>query len=71
MRKFNDMRQVAPNLFVGDILADHSDERCRLRVVATPLMHAVVVQRELALGHSDLVKAIYKGFCTAKNQMAE
>jgi len=36
-----------------------------------PIMHAVVVKRELAAGRPDLVKAVYKGFCDAKDQMAE
>ena len=34
-----------------------------------PIMHAVVVRRELA-EQLDLVKAIYKGFCDAKDRMA-
>jgi len=36
-----------------------------------PIMHTVVVTRELASEEPDLVKAIYRGFCAAKDQMAE
>jgi len=36
-----------------------------------PIMHAVVVKRELADEHPDLVRAIYRGFCEAKDQMAQ
>ena len=36
-----------------------------------PIMHTVVVTRELANAQPELVKAIYQGFCAAKDQMAE
>lgn len=36
-----------------------------------PIMHVVVVTRELADTQPELVKAIYRGFCAAKDQMAE
>lgn len=36
-----------------------------------PIMHAVVVTRELANAQPELVKAVYRGFCAAKDQMAE
>ncbi len=36
-----------------------------------PIMHAVVVKRELAAEAPELVKAVYRGFCDAKDQMAE
>jgi hypothetical protein len=36
-----------------------------------PIMHTVVVKRELATEHPDLVNAIYRSFCTAKDQMVE
>ena len=36
-----------------------------------PIMHAVVVRRELASERPDLVKAVYAGFCAAKDQMAQ
>ena len=35
-----------------------------------PIMHAVVVTRELAAKAPELVKAIYRGFCAAKDGMA-
>ena len=35
-----------------------------------PIMHAVVVTRELAREAPELVKAVYEGFCAAKNQVA-
>ena len=36
-----------------------------------PIMHTVVVTRELADSQPELVKAVYRGFCAAKDQMAE
>lgn len=36
-----------------------------------PIMHTVVVRRELAAGHPEVVKAIYKGFCAAKDVATE
>jgi hypothetical protein len=36
-----------------------------------PIMHTVVVTRELAEREPEIVRAIYKGFCNAKNAMAE
>ena len=36
-----------------------------------PIMHAVVVKRDLAIEQPELVKAVYRGFCAAKDQMAE
>jgi 4,5-dihydroxyphthalate decarboxylase len=35
-----------------------------------PIMHAVVVKRELAEKSPEVVGAIYQGFCDAKDQMA-
>ena len=35
-----------------------------------PIMHAVVVKRELADKRPEVVRAIYQGFCDAKDQMA-
>jgi hypothetical protein len=35
-----------------------------------PIMHAVVVKRELANEHPEAVKAVYAGFLKAKDQMA-
>ncbi len=36
-----------------------------------PIMHTVVVKKELATRRPELVQAIYKGFCEAKDAMAE
>ena len=36
-----------------------------------PIMHTVVVTRELADERPDLVQAVYRGFCAAKDQMQE
>jgi hypothetical protein len=36
-----------------------------------PIMHAVVVTRELAEREPDIVQAVYRGFCNAKAAMAE
>jgi 4,5-dihydroxyphthalate decarboxylase len=32
-----------------------------------PIMHTVVVRKELAAEHPEIVKAVYQGFCDAKN----
>ncbi|MEH2422224.1 MAG: hypothetical protein V7K48_15305 [Nostoc sp.] len=36
-----------------------------------PIMHTVVVSRELASEHPEIVKAVYKGFCDAKDVVTE
>ena len=36
-----------------------------------PIMHTVVVTRELAEREREVVKAVYRGFCQAKDTMAE
>ena len=36
-----------------------------------PIMHAVVVRRELARDHPEVVRAVYRGFCAAKDAAAE
>ena len=36
-----------------------------------PIMHTVVVTRDLAEQEPDLVKAVYRGFCAAKDQAVE
>ena len=36
-----------------------------------PIMHTVVVKRDLAERKPDLVKSIYRGFCAAKDQAVE
>jgi hypothetical protein len=42
-----------------------------LRTGIFPIMHAVVVTRELADEHPEVVKAVYNGFCNAKDQMTQ
>ena len=36
-----------------------------------PIMHTVVVRRELAEQEPDLIKSVYRGFCAAKDQAVE
>jgi hypothetical protein len=36
-----------------------------------PIMHAVVIKGELVKEKPELVQAVYRGFCAAKDQMAE
>ncbi len=36
-----------------------------------PIMHTVVVERDLAVERPEIVKAVYRGFCAAKDRMAE
>jgi hypothetical protein len=36
-----------------------------------PIMHAIVVRKELAAEHPEIVKAVYKGFCDAKEAAVE
>ena len=36
-----------------------------------PIMHTVVVRRELAAEHPDIVQAVYRGFCEAKSVAVE
>jgi len=36
-----------------------------------PIMHTVVVRRELATQHPDLIRAVYQGFCDAKDAVRE
>jgi 4,5-dihydroxyphthalate decarboxylase len=57
----------SPN--VGRLFDDYEDvERDYYRRTGIfPIMHAVVVTRELARDEPDLVKAIYRGFCKAKD----
>ena len=45
----------------------HARASCLDRIPA----HIVAVTRELAEEHPDLVKAVYHGFCTAKDRMQE
>ena len=44
---------------------------CYRRTGIFPIMHAVVVTCELAEREPDIVRAIYRGFCSAKAAMAE
>ena len=44
---------------------------CYRRTGIFPILHTVVVTRELANEHPDLVKAVYLAFCTAKDRMQE
>jgi 4,5-dihydroxyphthalate decarboxylase len=36
-----------------------------------PIMHTVVVRKELASKHPEILQAVYKGFCEAKNTVEE
>ena len=36
-----------------------------------PIMHTVVVRRELAAEHPEIVRSVYKGFCDAKDVIRE
>lgn len=36
-----------------------------------PIMHTIAVRKELAADHPEVVKAVYKGFCDAKDVAAE
>lgn len=36
-----------------------------------PIMHTIVVRKELADEHPDIVRSVYKGFCDAKDAAAE
>jgi len=58
---------------VGRLFEDYEDvERDYYRRTGIfPIMHAVVVKRELALERPDVVRAVYEGFQEAKDKMAE
>ena len=58
---------------VGRLFEDHEAvERDYFRRTGIfPIMHTVVVTRELADKRPDLVQAVYRGFCAAKDQMQE
>ena len=36
-----------------------------------PIMHTVVVRKQLAVDHPEVVKAVYRGFCAAKDAAVE
>ena len=60
-------------LEVGRLFEDYQsierDYYRRTRIF--PIMHTVVVKRELYEKHPEIVTAVYKGFCDAKNAAAE
>lgn len=58
---------------VGRLFEDYETiERNYFRRTSVfPIMHAVVVKRQLATEQPELVKTIYKAFCEAKDRMAE
>ena len=57
---------------VGLLYPDHvAVERDYFRSTGIfPIMHTVVVKRELAEEEPELVRAVYKGFCEAKDKVA-
>ena len=63
--------EKSPN--VGRLFADYETvERDYYRRTGIfPIMHTVVVTRDLAEREPDVVKAVYRGFCEAKDVMAE
>ena len=58
---------------IGRLFEDHvtAERDYYRRTGIFPIMHTVVVTRELADEHPDLVRAVYKGFCDAKDAMQE
>ena len=58
---------------VGRLFEDYAavERDYHRRTGIFPIMHTVVVTRELAEHEPDLIKAIYRGFCSAKDQAAE
>ncbi len=58
---------------VGRLFEDYeTTERAYFqRTGIFPIMHTVVVRKELAAEHPEIVKAVYDGFCDAKQVMAE
>ena len=58
---------------VGRLFEDYeTSERDYFRRTGIfPIMHTVVVTRDLAEQEPDLVKAVYRGFCAAKDQAVE
>jgi 4,5-dihydroxyphthalate decarboxylase len=63
--------EKSPN--VGRLFEDYetAERDYYRRTGIFPIMHTVVVTRELAEARPDLVTAIYHGFCDAKDAMAE
>ncbi len=58
---------------VGRLFEDYEEtERAYFkRTGIFPIMHTVVVRKELAAERPDIVKAVYQGFCDAKQAMVE
>ncbi len=58
---------------VGSLFEDYEAiERAYFqRTGIFPIMHTVVVPRELAAEHPEIVQAVYKGFCEAKDVTTE
>ena len=63
--------QASPK--VGRLFEDYEavERDYHRRTGIFPIMHTVVVKRELAEEHPDLVRAVYQGFCAAKKEMEE
>jgi 4,5-dihydroxyphthalate decarboxylase len=53
---------------VGHLFGDYEavEREYYKRTQIFPIMHTVVVTKELAANHPEIVKAVYKGFCDAK-----
>ena len=58
---------------VGRLFEDYEaiERAYRQRTGIFPIMHTVVVRRELATEHPEIVQAVYKGFCEAKDVTTE
>jgi ABC-type nitrate/sulfonate/bicarbonate transport system substrate-binding protein len=58
---------------VGRLFEDYEAvERAYFRRTGIfPIMHTVVVRRDLAAAHPEVVRAVYQGFCDAKRVAAE
>ena len=58
---------------VGRLFEDYeATERAYFRRTGIfPIMHTIVVRKELATEHPEIVKAVYDGFCEAKQVMTE
>jgi len=64
---------LAKSLNVGLLFEDYEavERDYYRRTGIFPIMHTVVVRRELAEQHPDVVRSVYKGFCDAKQQAAD
>lgn len=63
--------EKSPN--VGRLFEDYEavEKDYYRRTGIFPIMHAVAVKRELAEKKPEVVRAVYDGFCAAKDEMAE